>query len=146
LEEAVFKSIEFTSDWIIDGDGDNHKEKKYAVKVKVEIIDESEYKTEPGRFAKIIEVFSRGLIKQGKKEVPLAEFKKKKPKMVSDGKVLPIIMSDIGNIKPVLLLDKAGIEVGADMVPNFKQIEKYCDELLPEILKETLSSNAVPGL
>ena len=64
--------------------------------------------------------------------------------MVSNGKLQNIDLANLNNIKPILYLDKVGIDVNAsNLVPNFPQIDTYCSSLLDEVLKEMLPSNSV---
>jgi hypothetical protein len=146
IEGAVFKGIEFTSDWILDGDRDGHKQKKYEVQVKIEIIDKSEHKTAPQGFTNAIRDFTKGLLTLNGKPKELDKFRKK-PKMVNDGKPALIDVMDLhANIKPVLLLEKVGIAVREGLVPDFSQIDTYCCNLLPDILEENLPKHAVKRL
>lgn len=147
LNQATFKSVKFTSSWIVDANFKPIQEKEYELEVKIEIIDKNSKKIKYTGFKRIIEFFGNSKFKpEGGEEKRLDQFSKKNAKMVSKNKEFPIHFDDENFIKPVILLANEGISIDDEGIPNFDQIRAYCNKLLDEILIETLPTNAVKEL
>ena len=148
LNGATFKSLIFSSGWNITANFNNEiAEREYEFQVKIEIVDKSikksNYKSAM-KFLSQVGVSTFRLLNGRAQE--LSEFSNKNAKMESHGKEFPINFDDDGDIRPVILLANEGIEVGEGLIPNFIQVETYCNELLERLINEINPSNAVGRL
>jgi hypothetical protein len=145
LEKAIFKKLQFTSGWHIDSFSEP-TEKEYDLEIKIEIIDKSRSKSNYKRVSDILSKFGQSVFKPtGGKQKELVNFDKINAKMESNGKELPLHIDNEENITPVILLRNQGIKV-ENGVPDFKQIDTYCRNLLTDIENEIRPSNAINPL
>lgn len=148
LQGASFNSAKFTSGFIFKNDFEGSEDKPYDIEVKIEILDKSKQRTDYTLFQKMLTAFGNmqfNLSNEVKRK--LENFANKSAKMKGkSGKEFPIDFDNINNIKPTILLEQEGIRILDGRVPDFKQIENYCQKLLKDIINEIDSNNAIKNI
>ena len=147
LDEAIFKSVQFDAGWILDEDLDeeNPPTHKYELKIKVVIEDASKKKTKPHLFKKLTDKLGEFILKKGHEEQELKSFPKT-AKMQSGGKIQKIDFSNLSNIKPVLIFSDEEVRIKDGLVPDFNDIDRFCKDLLPEIMNEIYPYNDIQDI
>lgn len=147
LKDAVFSSAKFSSSFIVKNAFENLENNEMELEVKIEIIDKSRKKAKYKGFEKMIKSFGETIFEfpnNIKKRLDL--FDKKSAKMKGIGREFPIDFHDEDNIKPTILLKDEGISITAGKIPDFKQIETYCKNLLDDIIVEIMPENAIENI
>jgi hypothetical protein len=137
-EKAAIKKLKFSTDYVIgylteDGNDVETRQEEFVISIEAE----SKNEIEKDNLQKLLELFRNGILQIGRNPKELKDFTKPSKgtlKNMETNHSSPFVIGTNFDIKPAIYL---GEKISTnDGIPDWKELEKYCFALLPEIVKE----------